>query len=130
LAGDADVRPQVILIATGSEVSLCIEAYETLKAEGVVARVVSMPCCEIFEAQDRTYRDKVLPPDVTARVAVEMASPLGWDRYVGLTGEIIAMRSFGASAPIKPLLKHFGFTLDHVLKAARGQMAKAESVRR
>ncbi len=130
LAGDAGARPQVILIATGSEVSLCLEAYEALKGEGIAARVVSMPCCEIFEAQDKTYRDQVLPPDVTARVAVEMASPLGWDRYVGLAGEIIAMRSFGASAPIKPLLQKFGFTVDHVLAAARLQLSAAENVRR
>jgi transketolase len=122
LAGDAQSRPQVILIATGSEVALCVEAYEQLTADGVKARVVSMPCWELFEAQDREYRESVLPPDVAARVAVEEASPLGWDRYAGPAGEIIAMRSFGASAPIGPVQKHFGFTAQHVVEAARRQL--------
>jgi transketolase len=122
LAGDAQSRPQVILIATGSEVALCVEAYEQLTADGVKARVVSMPCWELFEAQDREYRESVLPPDVAARVAVEEASPLGWDRYAGPAGEIIAMRSFGASAPIGPVQKLFGFTAQHVVEAARRQL--------
>ena len=126
LAGDPAARPDVILIATGSEVALCIAAYEKLAAEGVAARVVSLPCWELFEAQDEAYRHKVLPPDISARVAVEEASPLGWDRYVGMTGEIIAMRSFGASAPIGPVQEHFGFTRDHVLEAARRQLAGAK----
>ncbi|HEY5072283.1 MAG TPA: transketolase [Caulobacteraceae bacterium] len=117
--------PQIILLATGSEVSLAMEAYDRLVAEGVAARVVSMPSWELFEAQDREYRDFVLPPNVTARVCVEAASPLGWDRYAGAGGEIIAMRSFGSSAPIGPLMKHFGFTAEHVYAAARRQMGKA-----
>jgi transketolase len=114
----------VILMATGGELHLCVEAYETLTTEGVRARVVSMPSWELFEEQDRAYRDEVLPPNVTARVAVEAASPLGWDRYAGHTGEIIAMRSFGSSAPAKDLLPHFNFTVDRVLDAARAQLAR------
>ncbi len=123
LAGDTDATPALILIATGSEVALCIAAFETLSAEGIVVRVVSMPCWALFEAQDRAYRDAVLPPGVTARVAVEAASPLGWDRYAGADGTIIAMRSFGASAPISDLIDKFGFTAAHVLAAARTQLA-------
>ena len=122
LAGDPDTTPQVILLATGSEVSLAVEAYERLAAEGVKARVVSMPAWDLFEAQDKGYRDAVLPPSVTARVAVEAAAPLGWDRYTGQSGEIIAMHSFGASAPIGPVMKKFGFTADHVYEAARRQI--------
>ncbi len=93
LAGDENATPDVILIGTGSEISLCVEAYERLTAEGVAARVVSLPSFEVFEAQDLAYRDQVLPPDVTARVTVEAAAPLGWDRYAGPRGDIIAMRS-------------------------------------
>ena len=116
--------PDIILIASGSEVGLIMEAYETLTKEGVKARVVSMPSWEIFEAQPKSYRDEVLPPQVTARVAVEQASPLGWDRYAGPNGKIIAMRSFGASAPYDALRKKFGFTVDNVLAAAREQLKK------
>ena len=125
LAGAEDETPQVILIATGSEVSLCMAARESLAAEDVKARVVSLPCWELFDAQDQAYRDKVLPPSITARVTVEAASPLGWDRYAGPTGEIIAMRSFGASAPIGDLMKHFGFTAEHVHEAAVRQIGRA-----
>jgi transketolase len=124
LAGAAEAAPQVILIGTGSEIATCIEVYERLAAEGVKARVVSLPCWELFEAQDQGYREAVLPAAVTARVAVEAASPLGWDRYAGFTGEVIAMRRFGASAPIDDLLRAFGFTADDVLAAARRQLAK------
>ncbi|QYE33607.1 MULTISPECIES: transketolase [Sphingosinicellaceae] len=123
LAGDADATPALILISTGSEVALCIAAFETLSAEGIAVRVVSMPCWALFEAQDRYYRDAVLPPGVTARVAVEAASPLGWDRYAGPAGTVIAMRSFGASAPIGDLMEKFGFTAADVLSAARAQLA-------
>jgi transketolase len=112
-------KPQVILIGTGSEVYLCVDAYEKLKAEGIRARVVSMPSWDIFAKQDQSYRDQVLPPDVTARVAVEQASTLGWDRWVGTEGRVIGMHSFGASAPLKDLQKHFGFTADAVVAAAR-----------
>ncbi len=123
LAGDPDAKPALILIATGSEVALCIAAYEILSAEGVAVRVVSMPCWALFEAQHQSFRDTVLPPGVTARVTVEAASPLGWDRYAGATGTIIAMRSFGASASIGDLMQEFGFTAAHVLAAARQQLA-------
>jgi transketolase len=123
LAGDPAITPALILIAAGSEVALCIAAFETLSAEGIAVRVVSMPCWALFEAQERSYRDAVLPPGVTARVAVEAASPLGWDRYAGAAGTIIAMRSFGASAPIGDLMDKFGFTAAHVLVAARAQLA-------
>jgi transketolase len=119
-------KPQVILIGTGSEVSLCVDAYEKLKAEGIRARVVSMPSWEIFEKQDQSYRDSVLPPSVTARVSVEMSSPLGWERYVGLKGQMVGMHSFGASAPWKDLQKHFGFTVENVLKAARKALAESK----
>src|SRR5271170_1256150 len=115
-------KPQVILLATGSEVYLCIDAYEKLKGEGIKARVVSMPSWDLFEHQDQSYRDQVLPPDVTARVAVEMASTLGWAQYTGLKGRIIGMHTFGASAPIKDLQKKFGFTADAVVQAAREQI--------
>lgn len=114
-------QPDVILMATGSEVSLCIQAYEQLKAEGIHARVVSMPSMELFEHQDQAYRDSVLPPSITARVAVEQASTMGWSRYVGLTGQIIGMRTFGASAPLKELQKKFGFTPENVVAAAKEQ---------
>lgn len=114
--------PKVILIGTGTELSLCVGAYEALKAEGIGARVVSMPCWELFEQQDRAYRDSVLPPAVTARVAVEQAASMGWERYVGNTGTIIAMHSFGSSAPLKDLLQKFGFTPEKVLDAAQRQI--------
>ena len=112
-------KPQVILMATGSEVYLCIDAYEKLKAEGIRARVVSMPSWDLFEHQDQSYRDAVLPPVVTARVAVEMASTFGWAQYAGAKGRVIGMNTFGASAPLKDLQKHFGFTSDAVIQAAR-----------
>jgi transketolase len=127
LAGDPGAEPQVILIATGSEVHLAVEAHERLEAEGIASRVVSMPSWELFEEQDKGYRDAVLPPSVTARVAVEAASPLGWDRYAGHPGDIIAMHSFGSSAPIGPLMKKFGFTADHVYEAARRQIEGVSS---
>jgi transketolase len=117
--------PEVILIGTGSEVQLCVQAYEALMREGVAARVVSMPSWDLFERQDQAYRDSVLPPTVTARVAVEAGSVIGWDRYVGSGGSVIGMHSFGASAPIKDLMKRFGFTTENVLAAARTQIASA-----
>ncbi len=119
-------KPDVLLLATGSEVSLCVDAYEKLKAEGVKARVVSMPSWELFEHQDAAYRESVIPAAVTARVAVEQASTFGWNQYVGTTGSIIAMRTFGASAPLKELQKKFGFTVDHVVAAAKEQLNKAK----
>ena len=121
---DSEGTPDVILIGTGSEVQLCVGAYEALKAEGVKARVVSMPSWDLFERQDEAYRNSVLPPEVLARVAVEQGSVIGWDRYAGSAGAIIGMHTFGASAPIKDLLTKFGFTPDKVLQAARDQAAK------
>src|SRR5262249_4670548 len=121
LADAPDGRPKVILIGTGSEVSLCVEVYEGLKRDGIPARVVSMPSWELFEQQDRAYRDSILPPDVTARVSVEMGSVIGWDRYVGPTGTAIGMTTFGSSAPLKDLLAKFGFTPAKVLTAAKRQ---------
>jgi transketolase len=122
LADAADGRPDVLLLATGSEVSLCVEAYEKLKAGGLKARVVSMPSWELFEQQDQDYKESVLPHGITARVAVEQASTFGWTRYVGSTGHIIGMKTFGASAPLKELVKKFGFTPDHVIAAAKEQL--------
>jgi transketolase len=124
----ADVNgaaPAVILIGTGSEVSLCLAAHELLTLEGIKARVVSMPSWELFEEQDPAYRDSVLPPDVAARVSVEMGSVIGWDRYIGPTGTRIGMQSFGASAPLKDLLQKFGFTAEAIAAAAKDQIAKS-----
>ncbi len=117
-------KPDVILMGTGSEVSLCVEAYEKLKAEGVHARVVSMPSWDIFERQDAAYKESVLPAAVTARVSVEMAATFGWERYVGIKGRKIGMHRFGASAPLKDLLKFFGFTVDVLIAEARKAMAE------
>jgi transketolase len=117
---DADgAKPEVILMATGTELQHCVAAYEKLKAEGIKARVVSMPCWEIFDQQDAAYKESVLPAAVTARVSIEMGATLGWDRYVGPKGKIIGMRSFGASAPLKDLLPKFGFGPDFVVTAAK-----------
>jgi transketolase len=118
--------PEVILIGTGSEVGLCVEAYEKLTADGAAVRVVSMPSWELFEQQSDDYRESVLPRAITRRVTVEEASTLGWERYAGLRGTIIGMRTFGASAPLKALLEKFGFTADHVVAAARQQLARKE----
>ncbi|HSF99236.1 MAG TPA: transketolase C-terminal domain-containing protein [Ornithinibacter sp.] len=116
-----------MLVATGSEVALAVSAYETLTAEGVDARVVSMPSWEIFDRQGPAYRDSVLPPSVKARVAVEQASTLGWERYVGSEGAVIGMSTFGASAPLKELLTKFGFTPEAVAEQARAQIASHRS---
>jgi transketolase len=123
LADQPGSRPDIILLASGSEVALCIAAHEQLQREGVASRVVSMPSWDLFERQDAAYRDSVLPAAVTARVSVEAAAALGWDRYVGPHGSIIAMRSFGLSAPGKVVQAHFGFDVEHVLAAARQQLA-------
>jgi len=116
-------KPDVILMGTGSEVSLCVDAYEKLKSEGINARVVSMPSWELFEKQDASYKESVLPASVTARVSVEMASTFGWERYVGSKGRMVGMHRFGASAPLKDLLKYFGFTVDKVVAEARATMS-------
>ena len=117
-------KPDVILMGSGSEVSLCVEAGEKLNAAGIKARVVSMPSWELFERQDAAYKESVLPASVRARVSVEMASTFGWERYVGLEGKMIGMHSFGASAPLKDLLKKFGMEADRVVAAARGVLGK------
>ncbi|MFZ9668673.1 MAG: transketolase [Solirubrobacterales bacterium] len=119
---DPDGPPEVILIATGSEVHLAVEAAEALADEGTGARVVSLPCWEAFERQDAQYRDSVLPPEITARVGIEQASPLGWERFVGTDGAMIGMHGFGASAPFRDLRTHFGFTTEAVVEAARKQV--------
>ncbi len=119
-------RPELLLIGTGSEIMLCIKAYEELVREGIAARVISMPSWELFEQQEQSYRDSVLPPDVTARVAVEQASIIGWDRYVGHDGTVIGMHTFGASAPLKDLLTKFGFTPEKVVAAAKAQLARSK----
>lgn len=113
-----------MLLATGSEVSLCVEAYEKLKEEGIKARVVSMPCWELFDDQEESYVNSVIPPEVTARVSVEQASAFGWAKYTGANGHRIGMRSYGASAPLKDLQKKFGFTPDDVVAAAKEQLAR------
>ncbi len=125
LADAADGRPELILIGTGSEVSLCVEAYEALTAEGIKARVVSLPSWELFEQQSDEYRATVLPPDIVARVSVEEASTFGWERYVGPRGISIGMHTFGASAPVKELQRKFGFTPEKVLSAARSLLKAA-----
>jgi transketolase len=127
LADAAAGKPDVLLLATGSEVALCLEAYEQLKADGIRARVVSMPSWELFDDQPQDYRDRVLPAEVTARVSVELASTFGWSKFVGATGHSIGMRSFGASAPLKDLAKKFGFTPEHVVAAAREQLNRSRS---
>ena len=122
LADAPDGKPAVILIGTGSELQLCVGTYEALKAEGIGARVVSMPSWELFERQPQAYRDAVLPPAIKARVTVEQGTVIGWDRYAGASGKIIGMHTFGASAPLKDLLTKFGFTPEKVLEAAREQI--------
>jgi transketolase len=126
LADAADGKPDVILLATGSEVSLCISAYEQLSSTGIKARVVSMPSWDIFEKQSDAYKNQVLPPAVKARVSVEEASMLGWSKYVGPNGTVIGMHSFGASAPAKDVQKKFGFTVEHVVQAARDTIAQSK----
>jgi transketolase len=116
--------PEIILIATGSEVALVIDAHEVLTGLGIRSRVVSMPSWDIFERQPRSYRDSVLPPDVTARIAVEQGSELGWDRYVGASGKVIGMKTFGASAPLKELLRNFGFEPERIVAAVREMLGR------
>ena len=122
LADAPDGCPDVLLLATGSEVALCVQAHEQLAVEGIKSRVVSMPSWEIFERQSEDYKQSVIPDEVTARVSVELASTFGWERYVGIHGQAIGMQSFGASAPLKELVKKFGFTVDHVVAAAKSQI--------
>jgi transketolase len=128
LADAPDGKPDVLLLATGSEVSLCLAAFEKLALEDIKARVVSMPSWELFDAQSQQYRDSVLPPEVTARVSVEKASTFGWSRYVGATGHSIGMRTFGASAPLKDLVKKFGFSSEEIVAAARKQVEATKPI--
>jgi transketolase len=126
LADAGDDEPELILIATGSEVALAVAAHEELCAEGVRSRVVSLPCWELFDRQDEAYREAVLPPSVTARVSVEEASTIGWDHYVGPGGTRIGMHTFGSSAPLRDLQTKFGFTPDRVAEAAREVLERAK----
>jgi len=126
LADPPGGKPEVILIASGSEVSLCVNAHEELLAQGIRSRVVSMPSWDIFEHQPLAYQDSVLPPDVTARVAVEQASTFGWERYVGRSGRVIGMKTFGASAPLKELLRKYGFEPERVTEAAKELLGKGK----
>ena len=128
MAGSKERTPAVILIASGSEVQLCVTAYEQLKQEGIAGRVVSMPSWKLFEAQDRHYREEILPPSVKARVTVEAGAVIGWDRYAGPEGTIIGMHSFGGSAPGTSVMRKFGFVADRVLQAAKDQIAKHQIV--
>jgi len=127
LSEAANGKPDVLLIGTGSEVSLCLGAQETLKKQGIEARVISMPSWKLFEDQDEAYRDSVLPSNVRARVSVEQSARFGWERYVGLDGARIGMRTFGESAPLQKLVMKFGFTVDAVATAAADQAKKAKS---
>ena len=117
-------KPQVILIATGSELSIAVQTHEQLVAESIRSRVVSMPSWEIFENQSQEYRNSVLPPELTARVAIEQGSTLGWERYAGTAGQVIGMKTFGASAPLKELQKKFGFEPDRLAAAAKSLLAR------
>jgi transketolase len=119
LADAPDGNPEVILIASGSEVSLAVDAHETLLREGIRSRVVSMPSWDIFDNQTPEYRDTVLPPDVKARVAIEQGSVLGWERYIGSFGRVIGMKTFGASAPLKALQVKFGFEPDRIIEVVK-----------
>jgi transketolase len=118
---------QVLLLGTGSEVHLCVDAYEQLKSEGIKARVVSMPSWELFEEQSQDYRESIIPPDLVARVLVEQASTLGWRKYVGLSGRTIGMRIFWSSAPLKDLQEKFGFTHQAVAREAKELLGKSEN---
>jgi transketolase len=127
LADASDGEPRVLLIATGSEVQIAVEAREVLEADGVPTRVVSMPCVEWFEEQDETYRDSVLPPPVRARVSVEAGVAMPWHRYTGDAGENVSIEHFGASADYKTLFREYGFTTEHVVAAARASLDRVAS---
>jgi transketolase len=127
LADVPDGKPDIILIATGSELSLAADAHERLRSDGIRSRVVSMPSWDVFEREPQAYRESILPPDVTARVAIEQASTFGWERYVGSTGRVIGMHTFGASAPLKALQKEFGFTVDNVVATVKELLQPAKA---
>jgi transketolase len=123
ILADTDGQPEVILLGTGSEIGLCLEAHEQLTGEGIKTRVVSMPCCELFDEQDQAYRDSVLPPTVTARVAVEAGIRQSWDRYLGMAGRFVGMSSFGASGPVDQLYEKFGITAASIVAEAKAALA-------
>ena len=125
LADAVGGTPEVILIGTGSELSLCMAAYEKLSADGVRTRVVSMPSCELFDEQGPTYRDAVFPPSVSARVAVEAGIRQGWDKYIGTSGRFVGMTRFGASGPYQQLYQKFGITVEQVVAEARAAAGRA-----
>jgi transketolase len=127
LADAEGSMPEVVLIATGSEVSIALDAHVRLTKDGIRSRVVSMPCWELFDAQPQSYRDAVLPPSVRARVSIEAASPFGWERYVGLEGAIISVTHFGASAPGPVVMREFGFTPEHVVETAKAVLKQIAS---
>jgi transketolase len=124
ILADSPARPEIILMATGSEVHLALEVYERLRNEGIGVRVVSMPSWELFEKQPEEYRNKVLPSEITIRMSIEAGVTLGWHKYVGLQGEIVGIDHFGASAPGKTVLKEFGFTSENVVKRVRALLAE------
>src|SRR5207253_2554459 len=124
LADPPGGNPAVILIASGSELSLAVQAHDKLQAEGIRSRVVSMPSWDIFEHQTQQYRDSILPPNVSVRVAIEQASTFGWERYVGLSGRVTGMTTFGASAPLKELQRKFGFEPDRLAAVAKELLGK------
>jgi transketolase len=128
LAEAGEFPPQVILIATGSEVSLALEAQARLAGDGIRSRVVSMPCWELFERQPESYRETVLPPGVRARVSIEAAAPFGWERYVGAEGAIIGVADFGASAPGPVVMREFGFTTEHVVETAQRLLKRIDGI--
>jgi transketolase len=124
ILSDSDGTPDVILIATGSEVSLAVDSAKLLTAKGLKTRVVSLPCWSLFESQSQTYRDSVLPPDVKARVSIEAGSTLGWARYVGDRGIAIGLDHFGTSAPAAAIAKEYGFTPEHIADVAAGLLSR------
>jgi transketolase len=125
LADAQGKTPEIILIASGSEVAPALDAHQELTEEGVAARLVSMPSWDLFEKQPRSYCDEVLLPDVTARLAIEAASPFGWERYVGAMGDVIGMKRFGASSPAKVLVEKFGFTAANIVRRAHELLGRA-----
>jgi len=129
LRDSGDGTPDVILMGTGSEVSLCVEAAEKLEADGVKVRVVSMPCMDTFTHADESYREQVLPAACRARVAVEAASPLGWDKWIGDAGCFLGMETFGESGPAPEVYEHFGITADHAAELAKKSIEKAGAAR-
>ena len=122
---EASDEPDVILIGTGSEVHIAMDAAKLLQTEGIAARVVSLPSWELFDAQPEAYRDGVLPPEITARVSIEAATPLGWERYVGRDGVAVGVPHFGASAPAEVIYENFGLTAQRVVEEAKGLVAKS-----